>query len=70
MILYAEVPDFYAALERSRRPELQGKPVIVGGDPRKRGLVQSASIEAQSPGTAPGLGMPDALALCPPAVCL
>ena len=46
-ILYAELPNFYASIERADHPELVDRPVIVGGDPRKRGLVQSASADAQ-----------------------
>ena len=48
-ILYAEVPCFYAAVERRDDPSLQGRPVIVGGNPRKRGQVQAASPEALAP---------------------
>ena len=67
MILYLEVPNFYAALETARRPELRSHPVIVGGDPRKRGLVQSASADAQAAGVKTGMVMQEAIALCPEA---
>ena len=46
MILFAEVPNFYAEVESIREPSLRGRPIIVGGDPKKRGLVQSASRDA------------------------
>ena len=39
MVLYAEVPGFYAEVERSAEPALRERPVVVGGDPRKRGSV-------------------------------
>lgn len=68
MILYAEVPDFYATLERARRPDLPDVPLIVGGDPRKRGLVQSASERARSASVRAGMPMQEALALCPDAL--
>ena len=42
-ILFAEVPGFYAAVERADDPTLARRPVIVGGDPRKRGRVQAAT---------------------------
>ena len=45
-VLYAEVPGFYAQVERAARPELAGRPVVVGGDPRKGGLVQAHTPDA------------------------
>ncbi len=70
MILYAEVPNFYAAVEQARDPELRGLSVVVGGDPRKRGLVQSASPEALAAGVLPGMSVQESLALCPAAKAL
>jgi DNA polymerase-4 len=64
-IFYAEVPAFYAEIERLRDPLLRERPVIVGGDPRKRGRVQSASPEAISVGVEVGMEMRRALACCP-----
>ncbi len=64
-LLYAEVPGFYAAVERAADPALAGRPVIVGGDPRKRGLVQSATDEAVAAGVRVGMPMVDALERCP-----
>ena len=65
LLLYAEVPGFYAEVERAARPELAGRPVIVGGDPRKRGLVQAATRDALEAGVTPGMAVEDALARCP-----
>jgi nucleotidyltransferase/DNA polymerase involved in DNA repair len=65
VLIYATVPGFYAEVERSRDPSLRGRPVIVGGDPRKRGLVQSASEDATAAGVAVGMPVLEALALCP-----
>ena len=42
-ILFAEVPRFYAEIERAQDSAWRDRPVIVGGDPRKRGTVQSAT---------------------------
>ncbi|MEE2672394.1 MAG: DNA polymerase IV [Myxococcota bacterium] len=67
MILFAEVPNFYAEIECLRDPLLQGFPVVVGGDPRKRGLVQSASRDACATGVEPGMTMQEALVRCPEA---
>ncbi len=66
--LYAEVPHFYAAVERAHDPSLQNRPLIVGGDPRKRGRVQSATPELVRSGVTQGMPMQDALELCPEAL--
>jgi len=67
-ILYAEVPGFYAEVERRENPGLRGRAVVVGGHPRKRGLVQSASPEARVAGIREQMPMQQALDLCPQAV--
>jgi len=66
-ILFAEVPHFYAAVERARDATLADRPVIVGGDPHKRGLVQGASEEALAAGVRLDLTVLEALKLCPEA---
>jgi len=65
VLIYATVPGFYAEVERSRDAALVGRPVIVGGDPRKRGLVQSASEDAVALGVAVGMPVLEALERCP-----
>ena len=64
-VVFAEVPCFYAAIERSQDPELRDRPVIVGGDPRKRGLVQAASPDALEAGVTLDMPLVEALGLCP-----
>jgi len=66
-VLFAEVPGFYAAVERADDPSLARRPVIVGGDPRKRGRVQSASPEARAAGVEPDMPVLEALRRCPQA---
>jgi DNA polymerase-4 len=63
-VLYAEVPHFYAELERSGDPALADRPVVVGGDPRKRGLVQSATADAIAAGVEVGMPVLEALERC------
>jgi len=65
VILFAEVPHFYVAVERADDPTLAGRPIIVGGDPRKRGRVQGASAEALAAGVMLDQPIHDALKLCP-----
>jgi DNA polymerase-4 len=65
--LFAEVDCFYASVERADDPSLSGRPVVVGGDPRKRGLVAGASREALAAGVKLDMPVVDALKLCPDA---
>jgi len=64
-ILYTELPNFYASIERADHPEDVARPVVVGGDPRKRGLVQSASADAQAKGVELEMPMLEAVRRCP-----
>lgn len=66
-VAYAEVPLFYVSVERQDDPALRAQPVIVGGDPHKRGKVQSASREALSCGVTLGMPVEDVHRLCPEA---
>jgi DNA polymerase-4 len=65
MLLYAEVRGFYAEFERAADPTLSARPVIVGGDPRKRGAVQAATPDARAAGVVEGMAMLEALGRCP-----
>jgi nucleotidyltransferase/DNA polymerase involved in DNA repair len=64
-ILYADVPGFYAEVERIANPGLAERPVVVGGDPRKRGLVQAATQDALAAGVVLGMTVIEALERCP-----
>jgi len=64
-VLFAEVPHFYVAVERMDDPGLAERPLIVGGDPRKGGRVQSASAEAAADGVVAGMAILEALECCP-----
>ena len=66
-ILFAEVPCFYASVERGQDPALAERPVIVGGDPRKHGVVLAASTDAAGAGVELEMPVVDALRLCPQA---
>ncbi len=67
VVAYAEVPGFYAEVERSGDPGLRDRAVVVGGDPRKGGQVQAATPEARAAGVREGMPMLEALERCPQA---
>jgi DNA polymerase-4 len=71
-VLHVDLDQFIAAVEVLRRPELRGKPVVVGGDgdPAKRGVVATASYEARAFGVHSGLPMRTAARRCPDCVFL
>ena len=71
-VLHVDLDQFIAAVEVLRRPELAGRPVVVGGDgdPTKRGVVSTASYEARAHGVHSGLPLRTAARLCPEAVFL
>src|SRR5258705_5009311 len=63
-VLFAEVPGFYAAVARADDPSLAARPVIVGGDPRKRGRVQSATADALALGVTLEMSVLEPLRKC------
>jgi nucleotidyltransferase/DNA polymerase involved in DNA repair len=71
-VLHFDLDQFIAAVEVLRRPELRGRPVVVGGDgdPTKRGVVSTASYEARAHGVHSGLALRTAARRCPEAVFL
>ena len=64
------VPQFPVAAELVRRPELAGRPLVVGGLPHQRLPVLGCSPEAAAFGIAPGMPIRRAQGLCPEAVFL
>ncbi|MDX6505092.1 MAG: polymerase [Gaiellaceae bacterium] len=59
---------FFAAVEELERPELRGKPLVVGGDPHGRGVVATANYEARRFGIHSAMSAAEALRRCPQAV--
>ena len=71
-VLHVDLDQFIAAVEVLRRPELAGRPVVVGGrgDPAERGVVSTASYEARRHGVGSGMPLRTAARKCPDAVFL
>ena len=70
VILHLDVDAFFVSVELLRRPWLKGRPVAVGGDPARRGVVSSASYEARRRGVRAAMPLAQAKRLCPDCVFL
>jgi len=67
-IFHIDLDAFFVSVERTLNPNLMKKPVIVGGDPRRHGVVASASYEARPFGIHAGMPLSKAHRLCPQAI--
>ncbi len=73
IIFHLDMDHFYTAVEERERPEIRGKPVVVGADPKSgkgRGVVSTSNYPARASGVRSGMPISQAWRLCPEAVYL
>ena len=68
IVAHLDLDAFFAAVEELENPELRSKPLIVGGDPRGRGVVATANYVARQFGIHSAMSCAEALRRCPHAV--
>ena len=64
-IIHIDMDCFYAAVEMRENPSLKGKPIVVGGSPKKRGVVSACNYEAREYGVHSAQPMARAFQKCP-----
>lgn len=65
IIYHIDMDAFFASIEVVNNPALQGRPVIVGGSPDKRGVVSTCSYEARAYGVHSAMSLFEAKKRCP-----
>ena len=68
VLAHLDLDAFYAAVEELEQPELRARPLVVGGDPRSRGVVATANYVARGFGIHSAMSCAEALRRCPNAV--
>jgi DNA polymerase IV len=68
IVAHLDLDAFFAAVEELERPELASQPLVVGGDPRGRGVVATANYVARRYGIRSAMSCAEALRRCPQAV--
>jgi DNA polymerase IV len=68
IVAHLDLDAFYAAVEELENPDLRSQPLIVGGDPRGRGVVATANYVARRFGIHSAMSAAEAIRRCPHAV--
>jgi len=68
IVAHLDLDAFFAAVEELENPELRTQPLVVGGDPRGRGVVATANYVARSFGIHSAMSAAEAIRRCPHAV--
>jgi DNA polymerase IV len=68
IVAHLDLDAFFAAVEELEQPELASQPLVVGGDPRGRGVVATANYVARAYGIRSAMSCAEALRRCPHAV--
>ncbi len=68
IVAHLDLDAFFAAVEELENPELRGVPLVVGGDPRGRGVVATANYVARRHGIGSAMSCAEALRRCPSVV--
>jgi DNA polymerase-4 len=70
IVFHVDIDAFFASVEQMDRPELKGKPVIVGASPGQRGVVSTCSYEARAFGVRSAMPISEAFRRCPDGIFL
>jgi DNA polymerase IV len=68
IVAHMDLDAFFAAVEELENPELRTQPLVVGGDPRGRGVVATANYVARRFGIHSAMSAAEAIRRCPHAV--
>jgi DNA polymerase-4 len=66
LIMHIDLDAFFASIEQRDHPEYQGRPLVVGADPGKRGVVATCSYEARRYGVRSAMPISEAARRLPP----
>src|SRR5262245_4450607 len=68
IVAHLDLDAFFAAVEELEQPELASQPLVVGGDPRGRGVVATANYVARTYGIRSAMSCAEAKRRCPEAI--